>query len=105
MLITNDARNTESLAIRNALKSIYGAHMLNNTMAKTVALDRAFNDIGLLYDMPKSSLRGDRQAYNRAVSLMSAVNQEIIDSFRVLWEQEQAIQSMEIVHGKETVCA
>lgn len=105
MLITNDPRNTESLAISNTLKSIYGAHILTNTMAKTVALDRAFNDIGLLYDMPKGSLRGDRQAFNRAVSLMTAVNQEIIDSFKVLWEQENSSQQMEVTHVKETVSA
>lgn len=98
MLITSDSRNSESSTIINALKSIYGSLVLNNTMAKTVALDRAYNDLGLLYDTPKGSIRGDRQAHARALSLMQAVNQEIIDCFRHVWAQETISVNTENTH-------
>jgi chromosome partitioning protein len=106
ILITNDPQNNESTPITNGLRAIYGDFVLNNTMVRTIALDRALNDLGILYDVTKSNIRGDKQAFTRALTFMDAINSELIATFRSIWELESTSKSTETQQDEqESICA
>lgn len=107
ILITNDPQNNESTPITNGLRAIYGDFVLNNTMVRTISLDRALNDLGILYDVTKSNLRGDKQAFTRALTFMDAINEELVATFRNIWDAEsQTNTKIERPQNEpESICA
>ena len=107
ILVTNDPQNSESTPITAALRKIYGDLVLNNIMVRTISLDRALNDLSLLYDVTKSNIRGDKKAFSRAVTYMDAVNEELLTTFKLIWNKEVQTKSngMEAAHEPETISA
>ncbi|NQY43548.1 MAG: AAA family ATPase [Legionellales bacterium] len=81
VLITNDPADKESQDVSAAIRNLYGDFVLPRPMSRTIALTRASNDIGLLYDLKKSEIRGSRESFDRGIAAMKAVNDDILTIF------------------------
>ena len=85
LLITNDPQDAESRDVSAFLRSLYGKYVLNNSMISTIALSRSQNDMGLLYDVKRSSVRKSKSSFDRGMASMEMVNREIISLFKDHW--------------------
>lgn len=88
VLITNDPQNAESERIVSVIRSLFGNYLMKHAMPRTIALDRASNDLSILYDIRRSNVRGDRKAFDRAVNSMDLINDEIFTALRSIWSVE-----------------
>jgi chromosome partitioning protein len=78
---TAEAKNTEAM-----IRLAFGQDVLDNIMVQTVEIERAANDFGSVYEIQQP--RGSAEAYGRAVSALHAVNGEIIEMFKRVWERQ-----------------
>ncbi|MHB1948490.1 MAG: AAA family ATPase [Gammaproteobacteria bacterium] len=85
VLITNDAGDNESRDVSAAIKSLYGDLVLPRPMINTIALSRASNDIGLLYDLKRSDVRGSKESFDRGLFCMKEVNDDILKLIASIW--------------------
>ena len=85
VLITNDAGDNESRDVSAAIKSLYGDLVLPRPMINTIALSRASNDIGLLYDLKRSDVRGSKESFDRGLFCMKEVNDDILKLLASIW--------------------
>ncbi len=89
VLITNDPKNAESEKVLSVIRRLFGPYLMTNSMPRTIALDRASNDLSILYDLNRSEINGDKKAFDRAINSMDLVNEEIFTAFRGIWGIEQ----------------
>ncbi|OAI45986.1 hypothetical protein AYO45_01890 [Gammaproteobacteria bacterium SCGC AG-212-F23] len=85
VLITNDSGDNESRDVSAAIKSLYGELVLPRPMINTIALSRASNDIGLLYDLKRSDVRGSKESFDRGLFCMKEVNDDILKLIASIW--------------------
>lgn len=85
ILITNDPGDNESQDVTAAIRALYGEFVLPRTMSKTIALSRAANDIALLYDLKRSEVRRSKESFDRGLSAMKAVNDDILTVMASQW--------------------
>ena len=85
VLITNDSGDNESRDVSAAIKSLYGELVLPRPMINTIALSRASNDIGLLYDLKRSDVRGSKESFDRGLFCMKEVNDDILKLIASTW--------------------
>ena len=85
VLITNDSGDNESRDVSAAIKSLYGDLVLPRPMINTIALSRASNDIGLLYDLKRSDVRGSKESFDRGLFCMKEVNDDILKLLASIW--------------------
>lgn len=85
VLITNDSGDNESRDVSAAIKSLYGDLVLPRPMINTIALSRASNDIGLLYDLKRSDVRGSKESFDRGLFCMKEVNDDILKLIASIW--------------------
>jgi chromosome partitioning protein len=85
VLITNDSGDNESRDVSAAIKSLYGELVLPRPMINTIALSRASNDIGLLYDIKRSDVRGSKESFDRGLFCMKEVNDDILKLIASIW--------------------
>ena len=78
---TVEAKNTEAM-IRVAFQNF----VMDPVMVQTVEVERCFNDFGTVYESER--LRGSREAYQRAVSALDAINGAMIETFREVWARQ-----------------
>lgn len=85
ILITNDPADAEAQDVTSAIRSLYGDLVLPRPMINTIALARASNDLGLLYDLKRSEVRGSKESFDRGISSMKAVNDDILTLIASIW--------------------
>lgn len=85
VLLTNDPQNAESERIVSVIRSLFGPYLMKHAMPRTIALDRASNDLSILYDIRRTEVRGDRKAFDRAINSMDLINEEILTSLKPIW--------------------
>lgn len=85
VLITNDSGDNESRDVSAAIKSLYGDLVLPRPMINTIALSRASNDIGLLYDLKRTDVRGSKESFDRGLFCMKEVNDDILKLIASIW--------------------
>jgi chromosome partitioning protein len=85
VLITNDSGDNEARDVSAAIKSLYGELVLPRSMINTIALSRASNDIGLLYDLKRSDVRGSKESFDRGLFCMKEVNDDILRLIASIW--------------------
>ncbi len=85
VLITNDPQNSESERIVAVIRNLFGNYLMKHAMPRTIALDRASNDLSILYDVKRSDVRGDRKAFDRALNSMDLINEEVFTSLKSIW--------------------
>jgi chromosome partitioning protein len=78
---TNEAKTTEAM-IRVAFRN----YVMQPVMVQSVEIERCFNDFGTVYESER--LRGSREAYQRAVLALDAINDEMISTFRSVWQRQ-----------------
>jgi chromosome partitioning protein len=85
ILITNDPGDKEAQDVSSAIRSLYKDFVLPRPMCRTIALARAANDMGLIYDSKRNSVRGAKEAFDRGLYAMKAVNDDILTLFKYMW--------------------
>lgn len=85
VLITNDSGDNEARDVSAAIKNLYGELVLPRPMINTIALSRASNDIGLLYDLKRSDVRGSKESFDRGLFCMKEVNDDILKLIASIW--------------------
>ncbi len=85
ILITNDPSDKEAQDVTAAIRALYKDFVLPRPMCKTIALDRAANDMGLIYDTKRSIVRGAKEAFDRGLYAMKAVNDDILILLKSMW--------------------
>jgi len=86
VLLTKHSNSQEAMNVENMMRTIYGGYILANSMCETVEIAKAASDIRSIYEVTKP--RGSREAYRRAILHLDNVNNEIIDSFKQVWEKQ-----------------
>ena len=89
VLITNDPQNAESEKVYHEIKRLFGPYLMKHSMPTSIALDRASNDLSILYDLNRSEVSGDKKAFDRALNSMDLINEEIFTALRAIWGIEQ----------------
>ena len=83
ILLTKHSGSNEAIHVENMIRTQFGGYVLNSHMCNTVEIEKATNDIGTVYEVSKP--RGSRDAFQRALHHMEAVNSEIINNFKEIW--------------------
>lgn len=91
ILLSKHSGSQESLNVENMLRKQFGGYVLSNHMCETIEIARATNDLSTVYEISKP--RGSRDAFRRALDHLDAVNNEIINFFKQIWESN-AIQPL-----------
>jgi len=85
VLVTADPKDSESRSVTNFLRRLHGGFVLNHSMVDTIALKRSQNDLSLLYDIKRAEVRKSKESFDRGISSMETVNQEILDLIKEHW--------------------
>lgn len=85
ILITNDPGDKEAQDVTAAIRSLYKDFVLPRPMCKTIALARAANDMGLMYDTRRRDVRGAKEAFDRGLYAMKAVNDDVVTLLKSIW--------------------
>lgn len=80
---TVEAKNTEAM-----IRVAFQQYVLDPVMVQTVEVERCFNDFGTVYESER--LRGSRDAYNRAIAALDAINGAMVQTFREVWQRQAA---------------
>jgi chromosome partitioning protein len=80
---TVEAKNTEAM-----IRVAFQQYVIDPVMVQTVEVERCFNDFGTVYESER--LRGSREAYNRAIAALDAINNAMVLTFREVWERQAA---------------
>lgn len=84
---TVEAKNTEAM-----IRVAFQQYVIDPVMVQTVEVERCFNDFGTVYESER--LRGSREAYNRAVAALDAINNAMVLTFREVWERQAEATSL-----------
>jgi chromosome partitioning protein len=95
VLITRHMGSAEAKQTEAMIRLAFGTHVMESVMVQTVEIERAGNDFGTVYEIHQP--RGSAEAYRRAVAALEAVNGELVDVFKGVW-QNQAVQTKEVAH-------
>lgn len=85
VLITNDPGDSESQDVIAATQALYGDYLLPRPMIRTIALARTSNDISLLYDQKRTTIRRSKESFDRGLAAMKTVNDDILNIFASFW--------------------
>lgn len=85
ILITNDPGDKEAQDVSAAIRALYGDFVLPRPMCRTIALSRSSNDMGLLYDIKRTQVRGSKEAFDRGIQSMKSVNDDILTLLKTMW--------------------
>lgn len=78
---TNQARQVDSL-----IRKLYGEYVLSNFMCVTVEVEKASADMSTIYDTRRP--RSNKETYQRALTHMNSVNEEIVSDFKTIWDEQ-----------------
>jgi chromosome partitioning protein len=85
ILITNDPGDKEAQDVSAAIRALYGDFVLPRPMCRTIALSRSSNDMGLLYDIKRTKVRGSKEAFDRGIQSMKSINEDILTLLKTMW--------------------
>ena len=68
------------------LRQLYGEYVMHNCMYITTEVEKTSADMSSVYDLMKPINK--RETYQRALDMMNAVNQEIFDDLKEIWESQ-----------------
>lgn len=85
VLITNDPGDAEAQDVNAAIRNLYGDFILPRPMIRSIALSRSSNDLGLLYDIKRTDVRGSKEAFDRGIACMKSVNDDLLTLLRSIW--------------------
>ncbi len=88
--VTKIDTSSETRAMVRLLMRAYGGLLLSQQMPMTAELARAGTDHISLYEIERP--RGSRDTFQRALERMDAVNPEITQILRGLWDSQAAAQ-------------
>lgn len=92
IVLTKHPQSSQSQVVEAKMRQLFAGHCLSNYMAMTVELERTSSAMGTIYDTSKP--KSNRDTYQRALSYADAVNTEIIDGFKQIWDLEAARASL-----------
>jgi len=72
--------------VEQRIRKLYGNHVLANTMQLTAEIEKASAEMSTVYD--QAANKNNRRTYQRAIDILDAVNNEIIDDLKLIWEQQ-----------------
>ncbi len=91
VLISKHPNSKAARLQEQLIREMYGDYVLKNAMYMTTEVEKATALLSSIYDQERAMDR--RETYERAISLTNAVNQEILDDFKTIWEAQ--------AHGQE----
>ena len=80
--------------VEQRIRKLYGNYVMANTMNLTSEIEKASADMSTVYD--QAATKNNRRTYQRAIDILDAVNNEIIEDLKLIWEE----QSKEASEGK-----
>lgn len=84
ILLTKHDGSKEAMYITDLIRTLFSGYVLSNYMCQTIEISKATNDLGTVYEVSRP--RGSKEAYNRAITHLDNVNNEIIDLFKQVWD-------------------
>lgn len=84
ILLTKNSRSKESSAIETLMREYFGRYMLLNTMLTSVEIEKASSQFSSLYEL----MSHKTDSYKRAITSLDSVFEEIISSFKEIWEEQ-----------------
>ncbi len=85
VLITNDPADAETQDVSSTIRKLYGDLVLPRPMVNTIALARASNDLSLLYDLKRSEVRGSKESFDRGITSIKVINDDILTLLSSMW--------------------
>ncbi|MBA1250380.1 MULTISPECIES: AAA family ATPase [Pseudomonas] len=86
IVITKHPGNKGSALVENRIRKLYGEYVLNNVVSMTAEIEKASAEMSSVYDQVKG--KNNRRQYQRAIDIIDAVNNEIIDDLKLLWNRQ-----------------
>ena len=86
ILITKHSGNKSAVENEAQLRELYGEYVLSSVMAASAEVERSSSSMSSVYDRAPGSK--SKATHNRAIEHMDAVNDEIINDLKSLWQQQ-----------------
>jgi chromosome partitioning protein len=87
ILLTKHTESKTALSKEKTIRNLYGSFVMDSIMPMTVEVESSADAHSSIYDRPASKSRS-RYAYNRALQAADAVNNEILDGLKSVWEEQ-----------------
>lgn len=72
--------------VENRIRRMYGNHVLSSVMYMTAEVDKANAEMSTVYDQAPG--RNNRRSYQRAIDILDAVNNEILEDLKLIWKEQ-----------------
>ncbi len=86
ILITKHSGNKAALENEALLRELYGDYVMSSVMTTSAEVERSSTNMASVYDRQPGA--NSRETYNRAIEHMDAVNNEIINDLKTLWQRQ-----------------
>lgn len=80
--------NKSAVMVEQRIRQLYGEYVMSSVVNTTAAIEKASERLSTVYDQQVE--RNSRDTYKRAVEILDAVNNEILDDIRKVWEKQAA---------------
>ncbi len=97
ILISRHDGSHDSNSATRMITGAYGELVLNSYMMQTAEMQKSSSDMLSIYE--QSSPRGSRETYKRAVMLLDAVNNEILDNIKEIWSDQASLADEEVAEN------
>lgn len=92
ILLSKHNGSNDALQMETLIRREFGSYVLANHMCQTEEVKKAATEMGTVYDISKP--RGSRNTYLRAMRHLEDVNMEIINGFKMIWENESKLSKV-----------
>lgn len=72
--------------VEQRIRKLYGGYVLANVMNLTSEIEKASAEMSTVYDQAAS--KNSRRTYQRAVDILDAVNNEILEDLKLIWAKQ-----------------
>lgn len=72
--------------VEQRIRKLYNNHVLANVMNLTSEIEKASAEMSTVYDQAAS--KNNRKTYQRAIDILDAVNTEILEDLKLIWEKQ-----------------
>ncbi|MCF6777845.1 AAA family ATPase [Thiotrichales bacterium 19X7-9] len=87
VVLTKHPESQLSKEIEILMREKFGAYILQKNIVNSVEIEKASSSFSSVYEMPKKSTK----AYSRALTCLDSVNNEIIESYKYIWNAQSEV--------------
>lgn len=72
--------------VEQRIRKLYNTHVLANVMNLTSEIEKASAEMSTVYD--QAAGKNNRKTYQRAIDILDAVNTEILEDLKLIWDKQ-----------------